>query len=598
MASLILFPVSGVRAKIFPLFRRITTLGRSPDTDLQIEDPSLRPEHAQVVFDGDGFEVSPLDGKSQIFVNGRKVKRAGLDDLDILRVGRCTLQFQLHDPPADAGDGGEADGRWLHKLYEFTGALMGERDLPSLVDALLENLVAVTDADRGFLFLLQDGEPTLHASRNIESAGGMGDRAGGTGQDGLFSDSIVRKVIQTRTPVLISDALNDDEFGGARSVVNYKLCSVMCVPLIARGVLLGVLYLGNDNIVNLFTRRSLDVAQVFGAQAALLVQNALLINELTLKTRSLEDELEKIRFGEIIGSSEAMRVVYRIIERVAGTDLGVLITGDTGVGKELVARELHTRSMRARGPIVAVNCGAIPENLIESELFGHVRGAFTGACNMKKGSFQAADSGTLFLDEVGELPLILQAKLLRALDEKRVTKVGSTTPEDVDIRVVAATNRNLLAEVAAGRFREDLFYRLNVVVVDVPPLRERGGDVDLIARYLLRKYAVQYDREGIRFSDEAMAALTAYAWPGNVREMENRIRKAVVLADGKLVGPEDLELEDVEVLSLSDAKELFQRDYILSTLRRNNGNRTRTAHQLGVDPRTIFRYLEKAREEV
>ncbi len=594
MASLILFPVSGVRAKIFPLYRRITTLGRSPDTDLQIEDPSLRPEHAQIVFDGDGFEVSPLDGKSQIFVNGRKVKRAGLEDFDILRVGRCTLQFQLHDPPANAGDGGEADGRWLHKLYEFTGALMGERDLPGLVDALLESLVAVTDADRGFLFLLQDGEPTLHASRNIET----GDSSGGTEQKGLFSDSIVRKVIQTRTPVLISDALNDDEFGGARSVVNYKLCSVMCVPLIARGTLLGVLYLGNDNIVNLFTRRSLDVAQVFGGQAALVVQNALLINELTLKTRSLEEELEKIRFGEMIGSSEAMRAVYRVIERVAGTDLGVLITGDTGVGKELVARELHTRSKRGRGPIVAVNCGAIPENLIESELFGHVRGAFTGAFNTKKGSFQAADSGTLFLDEVGELPLTLQAKLLRALDEKRVTKVGSTTPEDVDIRVVAATNRDLLAEVAAGRFREDLYYRLNVVVVDVPPLRERGGDVDLIARYLLRKYAVQYDREGIRFSDEAMASLSAYSWPGNVREMENRIRKAVVLADGKLIGPEDLELEDTEVLSLSDAKEQFQRDYILLTLRQNKGNRTRTAHQLGVDPRTIFRYLEKAREEV
>jgi transcriptional regulator with GAF, ATPase, and Fis domain len=591
MASLILFPVTGVRAKIFPLYRRITTLGSSPDTDLQIEDPSLRPEHAQILFDGDGFEVTPLDGKAQIFVNGKKAKKAGLEDLDILRVGRCTLQFQLHDPPAETDDGGEGDGRWLQKLYELTGALMGEKDLPGLVDVLLENLVAVTHADRGFLFLLQDGEPTLHASRNIDS-GVTPDR------EGLFSDSIVRKVILTRTPVLVSDALAHDEFSNALSVVNYKLCSVMCVPLVARGTLLGVLYLGNDNIVNLFTQRSLDVAQVFASQAALLVQNALLINELTLKSQSLEEELEKIRFGEMIGSSDAMRVVYRVIERVAGTDLGILIAGETGVGKELVARELHTRSKRARGPFIAVNCGAIPENLIESELFGHVRGAFTGAYNTKGGSFQAASGGTLFLDEVGELPMILQAKMLRALEEKRVTKVGSTTPEDVDIRVVAATNRTLLDEVAAGRFREDLYYRLNVVVVDVPPLRERGEDVELIARFLLRKFGAQYDAEGLQFSEDAMAALLAHAWPGNVREMENRVRKAVVLTDGTRIEPADLELEEVEALTLNDAKERFQRDYILSTLRRNKGNRTRTAHQLGVDPRTIFRYLEKERSDV
>ena len=591
MASLILVPMSGVRAKIFPLFRRITTLGSSPETDLQIDDPSLRPEHAQITFDGDGFEVTPLDGKSQIFVNGKKAKRAGLNDLDILRVGRCTLQFQIHDPPADADDRGELDGRWLQKLYELTEALMGEKDLSGLVDVLLETLVSVTNADRGFLFLLEDGEPTLHASRNIDS-GEASDR------DGLFSDSIVRKVVLTRTPVLVSDALAHDEFSNALSVVNFKLCSVMCVPLVARGNLLGVLYLGNDNIVNLFTKRSLAVAQVFAAQAALLVQNALLINELTLKSESLEHELEKIRFGEMIGSSDAMRVIYRVIERVAGTDLGVLITGETGVGKELVARELHSRSSRSRGPFIAVNCGAIPESLIESELFGHVRGAFTGAYNTKPGSFQAADGGTLFLDEVGELPMILQAKMLRALEEKRVTKVGSTAPEDVDIRVVAATNRHLLDEVGAGRFREDLYYRLNVVVVEVPPLRDRGEDVELIARYLLRKYTTQYEAEGLQLSEDSMAALLAHTWPGNVREMENRLRKAVVLADGSRIEPGDLELEDVEILTLADAKERFQRDYILSTLRRNKDNRTRTAHQLGVDPRTIFRYLEKERSDV
>ncbi|MBM4371159.1 MAG: sigma 54-interacting transcriptional regulator [Deltaproteobacteria bacterium] len=591
MASLIMFPVSGVRARIFPLFRRITTVGRSPDADIHIDDPSLEPEHAQLSFDGHGFEVAPLDGRSLVMVNGRKVKTCGLEDLDILRLGRCTLQFQLQDPTQAPEEGMDSGGRGLRKLHELTAALMGESDLQSLVGTLLGKLVEVTHADRGFLFLVQDGEPTLHAARNI-------DTGGRDSREVLFSDSVVRKVLQTRAPVLVSDALNDQEFGAARSVINYKLCSVMCVPLVARGSLLGILYMGNDNIVNLFTKRTLEVAEIFAAQAALLLRNAILVNELTLRSRSLEEELERIRFGEMIGSSDAMRAVYRVVERVAGTDLGVLITGETGVGKELVARELHNRSRRVRGPFVALNCGAIPENLIESELFGHVRGAFTGAYNTKKGSFQAADGGTLFLDEVGELPLVLQARLLRAIEEKRVTKIGATTPDDVDIRILAATNRTLLDEVAAGRFREDLFYRLNVVVVEVPPLRDRGDDVELIARHLLRRYASQEGREGLQFSESALTALRACSWPGNVREMENRIRKAVVLADGALLEAKDLELEDTETLSLNDARERFQRDYILATLRRNQGNRTRTAHQLGVDPRTIFRYLEKEREDM
>jgi transcriptional regulator with PAS, ATPase and Fis domain len=274
----------------------------------------------------------------------------------------------------------------------------------------------------------------------------------------------------------------------------------------------------------------------------------------------------------------------------------VLITGETGTGKELIAREIHNRSPRREKPFVTINCGAIPENLLESELFGHVKGAFTGAVANKQGKFQAADGGTLFLDEIGEMPVELQVKLLRALQEKVVFRVGDTRPEQVDIRILAATNRELEKEIANGRFREDLYYRLNVVNVELPPLRARGEDVLVIARYLLSRYSREYDAKVKGFSPNASVAVRKHNWPGNIRELENRIKKAIVLCESSVIGPDDLGLtSDVlpQILTLADAKEKFQRDYINEVLALNNGNRTKTARDLGVDPRTVFRHLEK-----
>src|SRR5262249_27337764 len=248
------------------------------------------------------------------------------------------------------------------------------------------------------------------------------------------------------------------------------------------------------------------------------------------------------------------------------------------------------------GPFVPINCGAIPENLIESELFGHVKGAFTGAVMNKQGKFQAADKGTLFLDEIGELPLNLQVKLLRALQERVVFRVGDSKPERVDIRIVAATNRNLDEEIRANNFREDLYYRLNVVNLWLPPLRDRGEDVLIIAKALLSKYADELGSPVRGFSPAALAAIKKYSWPGNIRQLENRIKKALVLCDQTLLSPEDLDLgpsAETPIMPLEKAKEEFQRKYVLEALERNNGNRTQTARDLGVDPRTIFRYLEK-----
>ena len=266
------------------------------------------------------------------------------------------------------------------------------------------------------------------------------------------------------------------------------------------------------------------------------------------------------------------------------------------LGKELIAREVHNRSPRAQKPFITINCGAIPVNLLESELFGHVKGSFTGAVANKQGKFQAADGGTLFLDEIGEMPIELQVKILRALQERVVYRVGDTRPETCDIRILAATNRDLEKEIAAGRFREDLYYRLNVVNVELPPLRVRGDDVLVIARYLLSRYSREYDAKVKGFSPNAAVAIRKHNWPGNIRELENRIKKAIVLCESTVIGPDDLGLTGdalPQILTLAEAKDKFQRDYINEVLALNNGNRTKTARDLGVDPRTVFRHLEK-----
>ena len=324
--------------------------------------------------------------------------------------------------------------------------------------------------------------------------------------------------------------------------MNLKLCSVMCAPLMAQGELLGMLYVGNDNVVNLFEESSLDVLSIFAGQASLILQNALLVDSIKTDFDALKQQLDANRFGDIIGACPSMRDVFRTVEKVAGADISVLITGETGTGKELIARAVHQRSPRKDGPFIVVNCGAIPENLIESELFGHVRGAFTGAVATRPGKFQQAHNGTLFLDEVGELPLALQVKLLRALQEKVVMKVGDTKPEHVDIRIVAATNRDLEDEMKNGTFREDLFYRLNVINIHLPPLRERGDDVLVIAKYLLAKYAEEYGSKVKGFTPNALIAIRKYDWPGNVRQLENRIKKAIVMCDKTLIGVEDLDM--------------------------------------------------------
>jgi transcriptional regulator with GAF, ATPase, and Fis domain len=592
MPSLKLVPTAG-RPRVFPIYKKITTIGRMMGNDVCVEGAGVSDYHAQIVFDGRDFNLSEVDRDGTIEINGKSKRRAKLLHNDRLGLGDVELVFSVYDETAssdkdkDTDDAGELGG--LRKLHEFSQRLMEIKDVSELLKALMDAVIEVTHADKGFLLLVRDEGPEIAVARNLRQ------------QDippsvRHLSDSIVSKVIAQRRPVIVSDALHDAEFKGSESVMNLKLCSVMCAPLIVQGQLLGLLYVGNDNVVNLFEEHSLDVLTIFAAQASLILQSALALDQLKSDRDRLQEKLEHKRFGDIVGSCAGLVEIFKRVEKVATTDISVLITGETGTGKELIAREIHTRSPRKTGPFVVVNCGAIPENLMESELFGHVRGAFTGAVATRLGKFQQADSGTLFLDEIGEMPVSLQVKLLRALQERVVTKVGDSKAERCDIRVVAATHRNLEERIKSGEFREDLYYRLNVVNLHLPPVRERGDDVLVIAKFLLAKYSEEYSSKVKGFTPNALIAMRKYSWPGNVRQLENRIKKALVLCDRSLIGPEDLDLFPealAPIMSLTQAREDFQRRYILEVLERNNGNRTKTARDLGVDPRTIFRYLER-----
>lgn len=583
---------SGHPATIFHLHKQITSIGSSSDNDIVLPDPLVADGYA-IHFDGRTYTLF-APKRTEFIVNGKRRSKHKLAHDERLLIGSCQLRFAMFDADAHAAVDSVAttgvDIDAYTKLYEFSDRLMHAREINELLDALMDAVIQITNADKGFLILADGDNLDIKVARNIN-------RENIADAITQLSDSIIAKVIASRKPVIISDAMSDDEFASAKSVMHLRVSSVICVPLLDRGRLLGLIYVGNNSIRDLFQYETLRVVTVFASQAALIVANALLVKDLRLDNQRLSDSLEHLRFGEIVGtSSRLMQDVFRKIEKIAPTDISVLITGETGTGKELIAREIHNRSGRANKPFITINCGAIPGNLLESELFGHIKGAFTGAVANQQGKFQAADGGTLFLDEIGEMPVELQVKILRALQDRAVIRVGDTRPEACDIRILAATNRQLEQEIANGRFREDLYYRLNVVNLDLPPLRSRDDDVLVIARYLLARYAREYGSPVKGLSANATVAMRKYHWPGNIRELENRLKKAIVLCEAAVIGPDDLGLTSDDlpaILTLAEAKDKFQREYINDVLALNNGNRTKTARDLGVDPRTIFRHLEK-----
>lgn len=328
-----------------------------------------------------------------------------------------------------------------------------------------------------------------------------------------------------------------------------------------------------------------------------VLRRALHVYDLEREQRELRQSSEAEALEEILGSSKQMQDVFAMIRRVAPTNAPVLIRGESGTGKELAARAIHHLSDRKKAAFIPINCGAIPENLLESELFGHEKGAFSGAHTQRKGRIETAEKGTLFLDEIGELPLPLQVKLLRFLQDQKVIRVGGHQEIPIDCRILAATNSDLKEAIQAGRFRDDLYYRLAVVVIEMPPLRVRQGDVAFLAKSFLQKFAAENKKIIKGFTSRAQQLLETSSWPGNVRELENRIRRAVIMAEGVKITPRDLELDAdfsaYSTIGLKEAREALEADLVQRALARHNGNVTQAAAELGVSRPTLYELMDK-----
>jgi two-component system NtrC family response regulator len=330
----------------------------------------------------------------------------------------------------------------------------------------------------------------------------------------------------------------------------------------------------------------------------LLLRRCIQVVELEKEYRELQQSQRSDVFEEMLGTSSQMQAAFALIRKVAGTDAPVLLLGESGTGKEMAAAAIHRRSTRQNGPFVAINCNAIPENLLESELFGHEKGAFTGAHIQRKGLMETASGGTLFLDEIGELPPAIQVKLLRFLQEHRLQRVGGRQEIQIDTRLVAATNADLKQMIETGKFREDLYFRLAVVTIRLLPLRERGEDVVFLAREFLQIYAEQSGRTKLVLTPDALRAITRYSWPGNVRELQNRVKRAVIMASGSRVTAKDLELQqsqdvDSSTTTLREAREHVEREMIEQALKRNSGKITSAAADLGISRPTLYELMGK-----
>jgi two-component system NtrC family response regulator len=328
---------------------------------------------------------------------------------------------------------------------------------------------------------------------------------------------------------------------------------------------------------------------------------AFYVSQLEQEQRALRKRLSGDTFEGMLGTCQKMQDIYAVIRKVSTTDAPVLVMGESGTGKELVARAMHRLSVRQPKPFIVINCGAIPENLLESELFGHEKGAFTGAHIQRKGRFEMVEGGTLFLDEIGELPLSLQVKLLRFLQERTIERVGGREQIDVDARVVAATNRDLKEAMKEGKFRDDLYFRLGVILMSLPPLREREGDIVLLAKAFLERYADENRKKIKGFTDQALDSIASYDWPGNVRELENRVKRAVIMAEGLKIIPADLDMEEVapiprqkyENLGLKEAREALEKEMLFKAFARNKDNLTKVANELGISRPTLYDMMEK-----
>jgi len=608
-----------------PLTDDEVSIGREPSNALSLLDAAVSRRHCLIQREAEHFKLRDLNSRNSTFVNGVPVAERILESGDEIKIGSSLFVFVLPqtEPTPNAssvefdktetGAGStiilrKQDARYLRDLAKIkpTARMVGDlsallriskavnsvRGLAALEKQVLELIFEVAPADRAAILLCDQGieEPT--------SIFGW-DRRNGQNHAVQVSRTIVAQVLAEGVAVLCNDLPAAGAFAAAESVIVRHIRSVLAVPLEVFDRVLGVIYLDASDPEASFDEEHLQLLTAMGSIAAPALDSARRMEWLEDENRRLQSEINVEH--NMVGESSRMREVYQFISRVAPKESTVLVFGESGTGKELVARAIHRNSSRASKPYVAINCAALAESLLESELFGHEKGSFTGAIAQKKGKLETAEGGTVFLDEIGELAPMLQAKLLRVLQEREFERVGSTKTIKLDVRLIAATNRDLEAEVKKGRFREDLFYRLNVVSVTMPALRDRRDDISLLASYFAAKYAKRANRNVLGISPQARVFLVNYDWPGNVRELENAIERAVVLGSADLILPEDLPevvLERAQpahgagtVSPFHDTVREAKKNVILAAVEQAGGNYTEAARMLGLHPNYLHRLI-------
>lgn len=613
------------------------TLGRAPTNRVVLRDDLCSREHAEVFPAEGGWFVRDLGSLNGTHVNGEQLrKERRLKALDEFRVGRVQLVFiedltQLPDPPPvkSGRSGDKSDGLEIKKRLGNTRYLpptaptaampasdtvrhdtrvspaqavsvlyrlaldMAEITTPvELAELVVDAIFRATPAEVGAVLSLKDGrelEPTVYRHR-------------GPGHETYHkvSNFVSTEAMSTKQAVLAENVAADRHLKNRDSIAELRVASLICAPVLHEDQVLGVLHLYRTSHTAPLNPDDLEFTLAVARQLGTAWHRLRKQATLSAEVRSLKDRLRLE--SELVGQSPALTKVETQISRVADTRATVLIRGESGSGKELVARAIHNSSPRREGPFVTMNCAALTESLLESELFGHEKGAFTGATERMIGKFEAADNGTVFLDEIGEMALSTQAKFLRVLEGHPYERVGGNTPIKVDVRVVAATNRPLEEAVRAGTFRRDLFFRLQVVQIDVPPLRDRADDVPLIADHFLKRFVRETGRKIRGFTDGAVQKLKSYRWPGNVRELRNVVERAVALGTGPVIDAADIWLSELDVGGpvvgsgagpyRPESLEEVEKRHILATLNHTDWNKSQAAAILGIERSTLDRKIK------
>ena len=598
-----LIAISGsLRGKVHPLGAGEISVGREPSNVLCLLDPAVSRRHCIVTEANGGYEIADADSHNGTFVNGVPILRRQLQHGDTIRIGSCELVFMLNedqpfqaDQPSPIHELGTSAqktvsaespdevhigrmARDLEALFRISNAINSLRDLETLQQELLRLILEVIPAESGAILLMANADEKEPASICTWS------RQAGAKQPLQIQSELVQRALWECSAVVGSATADSAHHG-----------QILCVPLVAVERTLGVIYLSSPGSASpAFADDHIHFIGSVSRIAAVTLENVLALNALRAENQRLKTELAPE--SRLVGESKQMRQVEAFIARVSQSDATVLIRGESGTGKELVARAIHQNSPRNNRPFVAINCAAIPETLLESELFGHEKGAFTGAAIAKRGKLEAAEDGTILLDEIGELAPHLQAKLLRVLQEREFERLGGTRPLVFRARVVAATNKNLEEAIKAAEFRQDLYYRLNVVSVTIPPLREHREDVPLLALYFAAQYSAKCKRPFKSISCEARSLLVNYSWPGNVRELENAIEHAIVMGLTEEILPEDLPstLLEEQCAQVAGAKyhetvNRVKKQLIIDAVSEGQGSYVVAAKLLGLHPKYLHR---------